>query len=424
MSDGRLWEALGRKGIVILVCVPVQFLLGLGLRCCSWMISRQEGGLFGLIMPMMVVPAVAGYMFYMLFQSGGPVNGILGALTGQNVAVAWLSNPTLALVAVMIADIWQWTPLMFLILLAGLVGVPSTRCGRLPSWRLALQRFVTIVLPRMKTIITIALAIRVIEILRSSTRSSSDRGRARTAPRRSASHLRGDDAGPDLGLCRGHRAGHLGRLSVLAAFAMRRWGGCRERDPPSGASSSSSGPSRRSRPWTSASRTGSSWRSWARRAAARVTTMNMIAGWRRPPRAHPVRRAGHGGRADGRRGVGFVFQNYAIFTHMTVRAEPELRPAHDQGGPRRGGAAHERMAEFLRLTPLLDRRADRLSVNILQRVAIGRSAVMEPAIFLLDEPLSNVDAAFRAVMRTELKSLQRQFRQTMIYVSHDPASRR
>jgi multiple sugar transport system ATP-binding protein len=121
----------------------------------------------------------------------------------------------------------------------------------------------------------------------------------------------------------------------------------------------------------------------------------------------------------GRRGVGFVFQNYAIFTHMTVRQNLSygLRMT---GKPkaevdRRTNA----MAEFLRLTPLLDRRADRLSVNILQRVAIGRSAVMEPAIFLLDEPLSNVDAAFRAVMRTELKSLQRQFRQTMVYVTHD-----
>ena len=77
------------------------------------------------------------------------------------------------------------------------------------------------------------------------------------------------------------------------------------------------------------------------------------------------------------------------------------------------------IAELLQLTPLLDRKADRLSVNILQRVAIGRSAIMEPAIFLLDEPLSNVDAAFRAVMRTELKQLQRQFRQTMVYVTHD-----
>ncbi len=168
VGDGRLWEALGRTGIVILVCVPVQFLLGLGLALLF--VDDFPGKRVAysvLIMPMMVVPAVAGYMFFMLFQSGGPVNGILGALIGRDVAVAWLSDPTLALVAVMIADIWQWTPLMFLILLAGLVGVPSdqmraaTLLGASP-W----QRFVTIVLPRMKTIITIALAIRVIEIFK------------------------------------------------------------------------------------------------------------------------------------------------------------------------------------------------------------------------------------------------------------------
>jgi multiple sugar transport system ATP-binding protein len=121
----------------------------------------------------------------------------------------------------------------------------------------------------------------------------------------------------------------------------------------------------------------------------------------------------------GRRGVGFVFQNYAIFTHMTVRQNlaygPKMRGAAKAEIERRVGA----IAEMLQLTPLLDRKADRLSVNILQRVAIGRSAIMEPAIFLLDEPLSNVDAAFRAVMRTELKQLQRQFRQTMVYVTHD-----
>ncbi|RWB33271.1 MAG: sugar ABC transporter permease, partial [Mesorhizobium sp.] len=116
------------------------------------------------LMPMMVVPAVAGYMFFMLFQSGGPVNDILSALSGFPVTIAWLSDPTLALIAVMVADIWQWTPLMFLILLAGLVGVPedqikaATLLGANP-W----QRFVTIVLPKMKTIIIIALAIRVIE---------------------------------------------------------------------------------------------------------------------------------------------------------------------------------------------------------------------------------------------------------------------
>jgi multiple sugar transport system permease protein len=113
---------------------------------------------------MMVVPAVAGYMFFMLFQSGGPINNILSTLTGTPITLAWLSSPTTALIAVMVADIWQWTPLMFLILLAGLVGVPEDqmRAATLlgASWA---QRFRTIVLPKMKTIIIIALAIRVIE---------------------------------------------------------------------------------------------------------------------------------------------------------------------------------------------------------------------------------------------------------------------
>ncbi|MBI1172363.1 ATP-binding cassette domain-containing protein [bacterium] len=150
------------------------------------------------------------------------------------------------------------------------------------------------------------------------------------------------------------------------------------------------------------------------------TTMNMIAGIERPSEGRIL----FGGRdmagvPMGRRGVGFVFQNYAIFTHMTVRQNlayglrATRRPADEVA--RRVGT----MAELLQLTDLMDRPAAGLSVNILQRVAIGRSAVMEPAIFLLDEPLSNVDAAFRAVMRTELKQLQRTFRQTMVYVTHD-----
>jgi multiple sugar transport system ATP-binding protein len=150
------------------------------------------------------------------------------------------------------------------------------------------------------------------------------------------------------------------------------------------------------------------------------TTMNMIAGMEEPTDGRIL--FGERNMANvpmGRRGVGFVFQNYAIFTHMTVRQNlaygPKMRGAKRPEIDRRVGA----IAELLQLTALLDRKADRLSVNILQRVAIGRSAIMEPAIFLLDEPLSNVDAAFRAVMRTELKHLQRQFEQTMVYVTHD-----
>lgn len=165
LDDGRLWAALWRTLLVMLVCVPVEFLLGLALATLfadNFPGKRLFYSL--LIMPMMVVPAVAGYMFYMLFQSGGPVNDILSRLLGTPVTIAWLSDPELALAAVMFADIWQWTPLMFLILLAGLVGVPEDqlRAATLLGAN-AWQRFYTIVLPRMKTIIIIALAIRVIE---------------------------------------------------------------------------------------------------------------------------------------------------------------------------------------------------------------------------------------------------------------------
>lgn len=150
------------------------------------------------------------------------------------------------------------------------------------------------------------------------------------------------------------------------------------------------------------------------------TTMNMISGLLEPTEGQ-IRFGDRDMRGVpmGKRGVGFVFQNYAIFTHMSVYDNLAY------GLKATGVARSERdrrvkdMAEFLHLTPMLNKPSAGLSVNILQRLAIGRSAIMEPAIFLLDEPLSNVDAAFRAVMRTELKHLQRQFRQTMVYVTHD-----
>lgn len=150
------------------------------------------------------------------------------------------------------------------------------------------------------------------------------------------------------------------------------------------------------------------------------TTMNMIAGMLRPS-SGAIRFNGQDvvDVPMAKRGVGFVFQNYAIFTHMSVRENLAY------GLRAKGVAAAEisrrvqAFAELLQLETMLDRPAAGLSVNILQRLAIGRSAILEPAIFLLDEPLSNVDAAFRAVMRSELKSLQGQFGQTMVYVTHD-----
>lgn len=121
----------------------------------------------------------------------------------------------------------------------------------------------------------------------------------------------------------------------------------------------------------------------------------------------------------GKRGVGFVFQNYAIFTHMSVF--DNLAFGLKVRGENKATIEAEvrKVARLLDIEPMLKLRATQLSVNDLQKVALGRSIITRPRIFLLDEPFSNLDAAFRAYMRTELKVIQREIGQTMIYVTHD-----
>jgi multiple sugar transport system ATP-binding protein len=152
------------------------------------------------------------------------------------------------------------------------------------------------------------------------------------------------------------------------------------------------------------------------------TTMNMISGLEKPTAGeiyfdeYPISHV-----EPGRRNVGFVFQNYAIFTHMTVYENLAFglrtrkpRPAKDEID-----REVKSVAETVGLSRALDRNAARLSVNDLQKVALGRSMIVRPAIFLLDEPFSNLDAAFRAYMRAELKRIQHEIGQTMVYVTHD-----
>jgi multiple sugar transport system ATP-binding protein len=152
----------------------------------------------------------------------------------------------------------------------------------------------------------------------------------------------------------------------------------------------------------------------------KTTTMNMIAGIETPS-AGAIRFDGRDVSLvpSHRRNIGFVFQNYAIFTHMSVR-ENLAFALRVRGVNRRDIAARvARIADLMRLSAHLDRPSASLSVNEMQKLAIGRSAIAEPAIFLLDEPLSNVDAAFRIFMRAELKRIQQELRQTMVYVTHD-----
>jgi lactose/L-arabinose transport system ATP-binding protein len=118
------------------------------------------------------------------------------------------------------------------------------------------------------------------------------------------------------------------------------------------------------------------------------------------------------------RGTAMVFQTYALYPHMTVRAEPGLRAAHERQPRRPRSSGGRRGRTHPALEPLLDRRPA-LSGGQRQRVAIGRAIVRQPEVFLFDEPLSNLDAELRVQMRIEIARLHSELGTTMIYVTHD-----
>ena len=120
-----------------------------------------------------------------------------------------------------------------------------------------------------------------------------------------------------------------------------------------------------------------------------------------------------------RRGLAMVFQSYALYPHMSVRkniAFPLKMARVPQDEQER---LVEEAARVLNLTGFLDRRPGQLSGGQRQRVAIGRAIVREPAAFLFDEPLSNLDAALRVGMRLEISELHERLKTTMVYVTHD-----
>src|SRR5690554_8098051 len=119
------------------------------------------------------------------------------------------------------------------------------------------------------------------------------------------------------------------------------------------------------------------------------------------------------------RDIAMVFQNYALYPHMSVYDNMafglKLRKTPKQEIKRRV----ENAAQILGIENLLDRKPRQLSGGQRQRVAVGRAIVREPKVFLMDEPLSNLDAKLRVQMRTELSKLHDRLQTTMIYVTHD-----
>ena len=119
------------------------------------------------------------------------------------------------------------------------------------------------------------------------------------------------------------------------------------------------------------------------------------------------------------RDIAMVFQNYALYPHMTVRENMGFALRLRGVDKEEINKKVEESARILDLEPHLDRKPSQLSGGQRQRVAMGRAIVRDPAAFLMDEPLSNLDAKLRVQMRTEVARLQQQLGTTMIYVTHD-----
>ena len=152
----------------------------------------------------------------------------------------------------------------------------------------------------------------------------------------------------------------------------------------------------------------------------KTTTLRMIAGFETPNKGTlhiGETLMNHVPPKD--RNLAMVFQNYALFPHMSVERNLSfgLRIRHTSK-KEIGTQVHE-IAEMLGIDGLLDRRPSQLSGGERQRVALGRALLRKPQAFLLDEPLSNLDAALRTQMRFELKRIHTQFPVTTVYVTHD-----
>jgi len=156
--------------------------------------------------------------------------------------------------------------------------------------------------------------------------------------------------------------------------------------------------------------------------AGKTTTLRLVAGLEQPDAGKIViggRKVS--GEPPAARDVAFVFQQYSLYPHLNVFdniAFPLRSPARRTPEPQVAAKVRE-IARLLQIEDKLDSRATHLSGGQMQRVAIGRALVRRPAIYLMDEPLSSLDAKLRADLRVELKHIQADLGATILYVTHD-----
>ncbi len=167
--DARLWGAIGHTALFTAIALPIE--LALGMAMALLFLDRMPGRqifIALLVLPTVISPIVAGAMWRLLFDNRfGPINQIVGWIWGEPVTLLWTVNPLLVYPAIIICEVWQWTPFMFLILLAGLSNVDQSQLEAAEIdgagyWRV----FVRIVLPTIKPVLAIVLLIRALDLVR------------------------------------------------------------------------------------------------------------------------------------------------------------------------------------------------------------------------------------------------------------------
>lgn len=168
-EDARLWESILHTGVFAAVALPIELILGFLLALLF--LERMPGKqilIAALLLPTVISPIVAGSAWRLLFdQRFGPINQIIGWIAGADVKLLWTVDPTLVWPAILVAEVWQWTPFMFLLLLVALSNVDREQLESAQidgaSWWLIFRK---IVLPAILPVMVIATLIRALDLVR------------------------------------------------------------------------------------------------------------------------------------------------------------------------------------------------------------------------------------------------------------------
>jgi multiple sugar transport system permease protein len=163
--DERFIKALLRTIVVVVASVALELVIAIGLALLfleEW--AWRKIAVSAVILPMMIVPVDAANAFFMLFNERGPINHLISLVIGRPFEFSWLADPNWALLPIMLAEIWQWTPLMFLLVLTGLMNLPENQVrAAIVLGASPVRIFFRVMLPLMTPIIAIALLVRSIE---------------------------------------------------------------------------------------------------------------------------------------------------------------------------------------------------------------------------------------------------------------------